>query len=254
MFIRTERSLNEFIRFYPIVSSLIIVHLLLWLIINFLQTPIGVQLYGWGVGSNFFIEQGEYWRLVTPIFLHADLMHVLFNSFALVLFGPALERMLGKVKFIASYLGAGIIGNIGTYFFGPSDIWYTHVGASGAIYGLFGMYLYMVIFRKDLIDPGSAQIVITLLIIGVVMTFARPNINTHAHLFGLVGGLFIAPLALASTTPFSRRQRTHDDDTIQFDPNRWKKKRIPAHVKKKVLWTIIGILVVLGLLNKVGFF
>lgn len=257
MFIRTERSINEFMRLYPIVSTLIIIHFVLWFMIDFLQTPIGMKLYGWGVGSNYFIHNGEYWRFITPIFLHAGLMHVLFNSFALVLFGPALEQMLGKVKFIVSYLGAGLVGNIGTFLFGPSDIWYTHVGASGAIYGLFGIYLYMVIFRKDLIDPGSSQIIITLLIIGLVMTFVRPNINVHAHIFGMVGGFAIAPLVLVKITPFSpwaSSRSTPDDDTIQFDPDRWKKKRIPRHVKKKILWTILGILIALGLLNKIGLF
>src|SRR5699024_5787565 len=203
MFIRTERSINEFMRLYPIVSTLIIIHFVLWFMIDFLQTPIGMKLYGWGVGSNYFIHNGEYWRFITPIFLHAGLMHVLFHFFAFCLFRLALEQMLGKLKFIVSYLGAGLVANIGTFLFGSSDIWYTYVCASCAIYGLFGIYLYMVIFRKDLIYPGSSQTIITLLIIGLVMTFVRPNINVHAHIFGMVGGFAIAPLVLVKIIPFS---------------------------------------------------
>src|SRR5699024_9337886 len=144
MFIRTERSINEFMRLYPIVSTLIIIHLVLWFMIDFLQTPIGMKLYGWGVGSNYFIHNGECWRFITPIFLQVCLMHVLFNSSAVVLFRPAVEQRLGKVKFIVSYLGAGLVENSGKFHFEPRDIWYTHVGASGAIDGLFGKYLYMV--------------------------------------------------------------------------------------------------------------
>lgn len=252
MFIRTERSVKEFIQFYPIVAGLVIIHIVLWLLIDLLQLQIGSFLYQWGVGSNFLIDQGQYWRLLTPVFLHSGIMHMLFNSFALVLFGPALEQMLGKVKFLTAYFGAGIAGNLATYAFGPSDIWNVHLGASGAIYGLFGMYVFMIAFRKHLIDPGSTQVVMIIFIIGLIMTFVRPNINIYAHIFGFIGGFAIAPLVLANARPFSpwrNRRRYQDDDSIQFDPNRWRKKRVS---KKNIIWVVVGILVVLGILGRLN--
>ncbi|MUK89721.1 rhomboid family intramembrane serine protease [Ornithinibacillus sp. L9] len=254
MFIRTERSLKEFMQFYPIVSTLVIIHLALWILIHFLQLPFGIQLYQWGAGNNFFITMGEYWRLITPIFLHVDLMHTLFNSFALVLFGPALEQMLGKFKFIFAYLGAGIIGNLGSYLFGPE--FYTHVGASGAIYGIFGIYIFMVAFRKHLIDTGNSQIITTIFIIGLVMTFIQPNINIYGHIFGFIGGFILASVVLINAKPYSpwRNQRFRDDSEIQFDPNRWNKKRFPKKFKKNFLWIIIAVLVLLGLLSRLGIF
>src|SRR5690554_3768358 len=97
LFIRTERSVKEFIHYYPIVSSLIIINFALWFIVYILPFPGGQLLFQWGAGHNLSVHRfGEYWRMVTPIFLHSGLMHTLFNSFALVLFGPALEQMLGK--------------------------------------------------------------------------------------------------------------------------------------------------------------
>lgn len=252
MFIRNERSLKEFIQSYPIVSGLVIIHLFLWLIINFLRLPIGIDLYQWGVGHNFLTHTGDYWRLLTSIFLHGDLMHALFNSFALVLFGPALEQMLGKVKFIIAYFAAGLAGNIATYAFDPTA-YYVHLGASGAIFGLFGIYVFMVGFRKHLIDQANSQIVMTILIIGLVMTFLRSNINVTAHIFGFFGGFIIAPFVLNNVRPYSpwrNRRRYRDDDSIQFDPNRWKKRRISSKLKKNVFWIILGILVVLGLLSR----
>lgn len=106
MFLRTE-SFKEFLRFYPVVSALVGIHFGLWLLADFLQLGFAVDLKQWGIGVNVLVLNGEYWRLITPIFLHAGFMHALFNSFSLVLFGPALEQMLGRVRFIVMYLAAG---------------------------------------------------------------------------------------------------------------------------------------------------
>lgn len=171
MFIRQERSIKEFFYFYPLVSILVILNLVLWVLTHFFPYSLGGTILQYGIGQNLAIkEQGEYWRLLTPIFLHANFGHVLFNSFALVLFGPALERMIGKGKFLLFYLGAGIIGNIGTYIVAPYDFSF-HLGASGAIYGLLGIYIYMSLRRQDLIDPQSASIARTIFILGLIMTF-----------------------------------------------------------------------------------
>ncbi|WP_042220381.1 rhomboid family intramembrane serine protease [Oceanobacillus manasiensis] len=250
MFIRNERSITEFIKFYPVVSTIIIIHIILWLIHDFLSLPIGDTLYQLGAGSNYHIAQGEYWRFITPMFFHAGLMHMLFNSFSLVLFGPALEQMLGKVKFIIAYVGAGVVANIASFILGHA--FYMHVGASGAVFGLFGIYIFMKAFRKHLIDYQSSQMITVILVIGLIMTFLRPNINVYAHIFGFIGGFVIAPLVLRQTSPYSPWQRRYrDDDEVQFDPNRWKKKRVPSNVKKNAIWIIIGLLALIGLLSRI---
>lgn len=252
MFIRTERSLKEFFDYYPIVSILVIVHLVLWIIIDFLHLPIGLQIYQWGVGHNLSVYHGEYWRLLTPIFLHAGLMHALFNSFALVLFGPALEQMLGKFKFIIGYFIAGLVGNIGTYVVDPMGQT-PHLGASGAIYGLLGIYIFMVLFRKHLIDQANAQIVLTIFVIGLILTFVRPGINIYAHVFGFIGGFALGPILLTNAYPFSmsgNRRIRKSKNGISFDPNRWQKKRKAKKIRQNVLWILFGILVILGLLSQ----
>ncbi|WP_458415008.1 rhomboid family intramembrane serine protease [Schinkia sp. CFF1] len=197
MFIRNE-NFRSFIHQYPIVTSILFIHVLLWLIIFIV--PGGDLLLSLGIGSNYDVYKGEYWRLLTPIFLHSGFGHMLFNSFSLILFGPALEKMLGKITFIITYLLSGVLANIGTYFVAPIN--YYHLGSSSAIFGLFGVYLYMVIYRKDLINRMNSQIIISILVIGMVMTFFRADINIYAHIFGLISGAALAPIVLRKASRF----------------------------------------------------
>lgn len=187
MFTRTE-SFRDFIRLYPIVSLIISIHILLYLATTI---PIFPSRYVFELlsGVNLFIVNGEYWRLVTPIFIHGGFAHMLFNSFSLVLFGPALEQLLGRTKFILLYLAAGVAANIATLTLEP--LTYTHVGSSGAIFGLFGFYIAIIIFRKAMLSRENSQTIMTIAIIGVIMTFVQSNINITAHIFGLIAGFLI---------------------------------------------------------------
>nr|WP_223155160.1 rhomboid family intramembrane serine protease [Alkalibacillus aidingensis] len=175
-------------RYYPVISAIIAIHIILFLGVN-VSEELRLLLRGVNV---YITEAGEYWRLITPIFVHIGLMHFIFNSFSLILFGPALEVMLGKTKFILAYLTTGILANVATLFLaGP---WYAHVGASGAIFGLFGIYLYLLFMRPELLDANSRQIIVLIVIFALLMTFLRTGINIYAHIFGLLAGLAMGPL------------------------------------------------------------
>lgn len=192
MFIRTE-NFQTFIRLYPVVTFILALQAVLWL---FFSLPAhSVVLWRDTVtGYNLGVANGEWWRLITLILLHAGFTHLLFNSMSIFLFAPALERMLGKARFLLVYAGSGIIGNIGTYVTEPLD--YVHVGASGAIFGLFGVYLFMVLFRNELIGQEHSKMIITLLAFAVLMSFINSNINMMAHLFGLCGGFLLSFLCV----------------------------------------------------------
>lgn len=191
MFTRTE-SLGQFIRYYPIVSAIIAINLLVYLatVLPFFPNYLIIETLA---GVNLYISKGQFWRLVTPMFLHSGFMHFLFNSFSLILFGPGLERMLGKVKFFVVYLVSGIIANIATFLLEPPS--YSHVGSSGAIFGLFGYYAAIVLLRKSRMSHNDNQVILTIAVISIVMTFFQPNINITGHLFGLFGGFLIGAAA-----------------------------------------------------------
>ncbi|HSI67968.1 MAG TPA: rhomboid family intramembrane serine protease [Planococcus sp. (in: firmicutes)] len=185
MFIRRE-SFSEYLKFYPVVSTLIainlLVHILTWIPV------LGDYLYYYGMGSNLLIEAGEWWRFATPVFLHAGLMHLLFNMGALFLFGPELEKLAGKVRFITIYAMAGLFASAATYFLQPLN--YLHVGASGAIFGIFGAYGALLYHGRRSM-PELKQIILPIIIIAVVMTFLTPNVNATAHIGGLITGFLI---------------------------------------------------------------
>ena len=190
MFTRTE-SFQQFIRFYPGVSLLTAVCITLYILTSFPLIP-SRDLFTLLSGFNLYIAEGQYWRLVTPIFIHSGFSHLLFNCFSLIIIGPGLENIVGTFRFTVLFLLSGIFANILTFFAEP--LMYAHVGASGSIYGLFGCFAYIVFFRKDLISPQNSQVVLALIIIGLVMSFFQSSINITGHLGGLITGFALARL------------------------------------------------------------
>lgn len=187
MFTRRE-SLKEYITYYPVVSLILLIHILLFLLTTLPIFP-AKAIMGYLIGVNLYITQGEWWRLITPIFIHSGFSHLLFNSFSIFLFGPGLEKIVGKFRFLFIYLFTGIAANIITLFIEP--LTYVHLGSSGAIFGLFGYYISIVVFKKDMMSKSNAQVITTIAALSLIMTFLQPNINIVGHIFGFLAGLLI---------------------------------------------------------------
>ena len=131
------------------------------------------------------VATGEYYRLVTAAFLHGGPFHLAMNMFALATVGPTLESALGRTRFAALYALSALGGSVlGFLLAGQADL---SVGASGAIFGLFGAY-YVVVRRLG----GETRSITMLLAINLVITFAVPIIDWRAHLGGLATGALIA--------------------------------------------------------------
>ena len=185
MFIRRE-NFKQYISYYPVVSTLLAINIIVYFIT--IIPSIGKHIFNWGVSVNILIANGEWWRLVTSMFLHGSFTHILFNAFSLFVFAPDLERLMGKGRFIIIYLASGLAGNILTYIIeGP---YYASVGASGAIFGVFGAFAALVYYTRNNF-PQLKQVILPLLIVSIIMTFLSPGINELAHLGGLATGLVI---------------------------------------------------------------
>jgi len=128
------------------------------------------------------VADGAYWRLLTVAFVHTQVLHILFNMYALAIFGPLLEQLLGRLRFVALYLTGTLAASVVIYWFtGPVQ---GTVGASGAIFALFGACIVLLLRRGQ--DVSS---LLLLLVINLVITFAVPGISWQGHIGGLLCGL-----------------------------------------------------------------
>lgn len=150
-------------------------------------------LYLFGAKANFAILRGEYWRLLTPIFLHIGLIHLAFNEYALLLFGRELETLYGTPRFALIYLVSGLFGSIASFAFNPSF----SAGASGAIFGIIGaMVAFFARNREVFGDHGREQLRSLLMLIGLnlFLGLSIPGIDNWGHMGGLVAGLVLGVL------------------------------------------------------------
>ena len=151
-------------------------------------TDYNALLLQFGSKENGHILQGEYWRFIAPIFLHANIVHVALNCYSLYFIGILAERVFGKAKFIAIYFAAGILGNIFSFAFNFSP----GVGASGAIFGLFGAILFICIEKPALFKSGLGVNIVGVICANLFYGFTKSGIDNFAHLGGLIGGLTFA--------------------------------------------------------------
>jgi membrane associated rhomboid family serine protease len=169
---------------------------------DFMMVGVGMG----GDGALIGVAEGQWYRLFTSMFLHQPprggsfgITHILFNMWALWAVGPALEQALGRWRFLALYVLAGLGGSVLLYLVDPLS---AAVGASGAIFGLFGAFF--VIGRKL---GGQVGPIVFLLVINLVITFAVPGISWQGHIGGLAVG---AALAVAyAYAPKTRREAIH---------------------------------------------
>lgn len=161
-----------------------------------------LRILGWK--ENALIAQGQYWRLLTAMFLHGNLIHILFNGYALYILGPEAERIYGTLRFLALYFLAGLAGSVASYAFSPAP----SVGASGAIFGLVGgLAAFYYVTRDVLGDYGRNQLrgMIAIVIINLLIGFGGSGvIDNNAHIGGLLGGGLVG-LSLAPRYAINRQ-------------------------------------------------
>lgn len=148
-------------------------------------------LYNFGglVSFNNMSSPADLYRLITSMFLHADIVHIGFNMYSLYVLGPQLESFFGKTKFFIIYMLSGIIGGLVSMIFLPDNM--VSIGASGAIFGLLGSFIFFGYYYKVYFGQVIRSQIIPLLILNLLLGFMISNINMYAHLGGLIGGVLV---------------------------------------------------------------
>jgi rhomboid protease GluP len=153
------------------------------------QMILGDPFTFYGLKINQNILAGEYWRLITPIFFHAGILHFFFNMYALYNVGPQIERPLGYARFLMIYFFSGVAGGFASFLFTPSY----SLGASGAIFGLIGA-LAVFLFRHSRLlgSVGRSMLinVIFIIVLNLSLSFT-PGIDLWGHIGGLLSGVVL---------------------------------------------------------------
>jgi membrane associated rhomboid family serine protease len=138
-----------------------------------------------GNGHWIGVAAGQYYRLMSAAFLHENVLHIGTNMLALYFVGPPVERSLGRARYIVLYLLAALGGSVASYMWGPPNV--LGVGASGAIFGVFGALL--IITRRIGADISG---ILVLIGINLALSFSIPGIDWRAHIGGLIVGSIVA--------------------------------------------------------------
>lgn len=150
-------------------------------------------LYNYGALVNFNMMNNnpvELFRLISSVFLHAGIFHLLCNMYSLYVIGPQLESFFGKTKFVIIYIVSGVVGNLLSLSFLQDNI--VSVGASGAIFGLLGSLLYFGYHYRVYLSSVIKSQIIPLILLNLGIGFVASGINNFAHIGGLIGGILIS--------------------------------------------------------------
>lgn len=196
--------------------SIIVINIIAYIVMHFTSVLGGEgQMLAKGALSWYYvINDKEYYRVITSMFMHADWSHLFNNMLVLLFVGVNLERAAGKLKFVTIYFGTGIIAGIvsisynmwkenAVFAYGDSTI---SIGASGAIFGVVGAILYIVIVNKGRLEQFNTRQMVMFIILSLYSGLVNSHIDQAAHIGGFLGGLVLA--AILYRRPGNRTDKT----------------------------------------------
>ena len=165
----------------------------------------GDDLLKWGANYGPLVKNGEWWRLLTSMFVHGGIMHILMNMIGLFFVGLILEHQLGSVRYLIAYLLTGIVASLTSLWWHDTSF---SVGASGAIFGLYGIILALLLTNVYSQWVKKTFLVSALIFVGLnLLAGLLPDIDNAAHVGGLLSG-FVIGLILYPTLKHHNNGRT----------------------------------------------
>lgn len=186
----SSKAEETFKKKLPIITYILIaINIFMFLFINVVGNSEETStLINYGGLHSSLVKIGEYYRLITCSFLHIDIFHLGFNMYALYIVGSQLESFYGKTKYILIYLFSALMGSLFSCLFTDA----VSVGASGAIFGLFGALIYFGNQYKAYLGSVIHSQIIPLLLFNFALGFMIDGIDISAHIGGLIGGYLIS--------------------------------------------------------------
>ncbi|MFI3260429.1 MAG: rhomboid family intramembrane serine protease [bacterium] len=183
---RNQNYENIFSEGKPILTYFLIFLCIVIFIANMLTNNF---IYYLGINNSTLVEKGQYYRLFTCIFMHADFIHLFFNMYALYILGRQVENYIGKIKFLIIFILSGIIGSAFSIIVNPGIF---ALGASGAIFGLASALVYLGLHYRSYLSRLLAHELMPVILINLFIGFTVSSIDNAAHIGGLVAGYLIA--------------------------------------------------------------
>jgi rhomboid protease GluP len=187
--IKNEKKLAKiFSQKKPVVTYILIV----LNVMIFLLSQVYPKLIGMFGNNYMFIQSKQIYRLITCMFLHSGIMHLLFNMYALYILGAQVERYYGKRRFLLIYFLSGLMGSLFSCVFMKTNIFGISIGASGAIFGLMGSIAYFTYYYRATLQGTLREQIIPVIVLNLVLGMLIQSIDLFAHIGGLIGGLLIS--------------------------------------------------------------
>lgn len=168
---------------YYLVAINVLVFIILHLSNQFIEVNFIINHFA-KYGYSIAVEH-EYYRFFTAIFIHESISHLFFNCFAILVLSKPIEVLFGKTKFIIIFIISGLFGSLFSFIFSPA----VSIGASGGVFGFFGVHLYLFVKNKSRYLEIFGKDMLQLLVINLLIGFLIPNVDYWGHIGGIVGGI-----------------------------------------------------------------
>lgn len=187
---------TKYNRFFNCNILLVAINIVVFIILEFMgntDNAYFLYLHG-GVSPNTVIMDNQYYRYLTSMFVHSGVRHIFNNMLLLFFIGDNLERALGHVKYLILYFGSGLIAGIVSqvYYYMCGNIYVVCVGASGAIFGVLGALIWVLIVNKGYLEELSLGRMILYVLLSIAMGINSAGVSVSAHVGGAIGGFLLA--------------------------------------------------------------
>ena len=173
----------------PVMTYILLVINIMIFMYMYLYDQSGEITYA--LANNYVgVQNGEYYRMFTAMFLHANISHLIFNMYALYITGPQVEKYYGKQKFLYIYILGGLMGSVFSCVFSDANSF--GIGASGAIFALFGSVAYFTYHYRATLQGLLRSQIVPVILVNLVLGFLIPGIDVLAHIGGLIGGVLVS--------------------------------------------------------------